>query len=287
MGLRSGRQLGAASLPVLTLTSNFVDIYGHCIVGGWYLSTDVQLLLAGAPLLILLARACSEQPPPTKQNNNISATETREIPPDNNNNGSTERTADATTKEAPPSCEETNKNGCELEMMDFRRQLQQAAAHDNKRAHRMDASEWRQHNIHVVVDNNRNRNRNRNRNMTTPTRRLMAAYACVALTAAGSALISIVCVALYSRSDFSSIIKFLPHTMAVLSDNIQLYTNPVFRFRASALGLLLGHWLHLYELRLVGLPRWLAGRRCWRPARCSCSGPACGRAASCSSRTTP
>lgn len=44
-------------------------------------------------------------------------------------------------------------------------------------------------------------------------------------------------------------------------DNIQPYANPVFRFRAFAFGLITGHLIYLYELKLFELPGLSAARR--------------------------
>lgn len=179
-------------LPVLTLTTNFVDIYGHCIVGGWYLSADMQFMLMAVPMLLVLAR-CQRRPRGRNQ------------------------------------------------FVAFNKQQQLNLAGTNASAELQQQQQTQQSSA----------------NQVQVSKRLLLGYAVVFSAGLISALWSIVHGIFQSEVDLSYILKFVPHTVAILSRNIAMYTNSAFRFRAFAFGLILGHLLYLYEFRLIKLPKFV------------------------------
>lgn len=178
-------------LPVLTLTTNFVDIYGHCIVGGWYLSTDMQFMLMAVPFLLILAK-CQRRP-----------------------------------------------KGQASQFVAFNKQQQLTFTSSNA----------------DISQQQRESESSTNSNEIKVSKRLVLGYAIVFLAGIISAVWSMAYGILQSEVDFSYIIKFVPHTVAILSRNIAMYTNSIFRFRAFAFGLILGHLLYMYEFRLIKLPK--------------------------------
>ena len=88
-------------------------------------------------------------------------------------------------------------------------------------------------------------------------RRLLAGYSPTVAFGLLSAFAAILYGLSQAQVDLGYILKFLPHTVAILSKCIAMYTNSIFRFRAFAFGLITGHLLYLYEFNLIRLPRLL------------------------------
>lgn len=177
-------------LPVLTLSTNYVDIYTHCIASGWYLSTDMQFALMAIPLLVMLAH-CQRK------------------------------------------LTRTTKNGRRSE-----------SPHELK----IDVGPTLAGGVGSVSQQSR---------VVHATSKLWLAYSLIFGLALLSALLSIVFLMLQSQVDISYILRFSPHATAVLSQNIAMYTNSIFRFRAFAMGMLLGHVLFMYEFNLIRLPKFV------------------------------
>lgn len=194
-------------LPVLTLTTNFVSIYDHCIVGGWYLSVDMQFMLLAVPLLIVLAQCQRFKQLKQQQSGQ------QHFAAFNNNKQSGQQQLTFVTTST----------------------LERASSSSSPRA-----SFKRVGLIETYVTN-----------------RLYMGYLVVFLAGILSALISMIHGVSQSDVDLSIILKFVPHTMAMLTKNIAMYTNSLFRLRAFAFGLILGHLLYLYEFKLIKLPKFI------------------------------
>lgn len=198
-------------LPVVSLTTNFVNVYEHCIVGGWYLSVDMQFMLMAAPLLLVVAH-CQ-----LAGGRSGGAQLWRKRAAGPAGPGDSGARADIEITSAP--CPARGQAGAD------------------KASRPAPALGWR---------------------LVAPaTSRLVAAHALLASLGLVSAAGSMLYYALYSQVDLSFILKFAPHTIAMLSTNLPMYTNPLFRFRAFVPGLILGHLLYLYEFNLVKLPKFI------------------------------
>lgn len=202
-------------LPILTLTTNFVSIYEHCIAGGWYLSVDMQFMLLAIPCLLILAycqrdkqaiQRQQQQRKSLQQNNHFAAFN------NNKQSGQQELTFSTTTTTTKP------------------------------------------------INNNNNNKASRIRKgliETKVSKRVLYSYLIIFSVGLVSALISIIHGLYQSEVDLSIILKFVPHTVAMLTKNISMYTNSLFRLRAFAFGLILGHLLYLYEFKLIKLPKFI------------------------------
>lgn len=187
-------------LPILTLTTNFVSIYEHCIAGGWYLSVDMQFMLLAIPCLLILAycqrdkQAHQEQ---KQQNNHFAAFN------NNKQSGQQQLTFSTTTN---------------------------------------------------IKTNNKSARIRKGLIETKVSKSVLYSYLIIFSVGLFSAIISIIHGLYQSEVDLSIILKFVPHTVAMLTKNISMYTNSLFRLRAFAFGLILGHLLYLYEFKLIKLP---------------------------------
>lgn len=199
--------------PVLTLTTNFVSIYEHCIVGGWYLSVDMQFMILAIPCLLILAYCQRNKQPPQLQ---LKPPKQHHFAAFNNNKQPGQQLTILTTSI-------TNNN-----------------------------SEQQQQQQQLGVNNLR-----RGLIATSVSKRVYFGYLIVFAAGLLSALISIIHGVYQSETDLSIILKFVPHTVAILTKNIAMYTNSLFRLRAFAFGLILGHLLYLYEFKLIKLPKFI------------------------------
>lgn len=198
---------------VLTLTTNFMSIYEHCIVGGWYLSVDMQFMILAIPCLLILAYCQRNKQQP--QQLQLKPPKQQHFAVFNNNKqpGLQQQLTILTTT--------TSNNNLEVQ------QQQQLETLSNLRRDLIESS---------------------------VSKRLYYGYIIVFVIGLLSALISIIHGVYQSEVDLSIILKFVPHTVAILTKNIAMYTNSLFRLRAFAFGLILGHLLYLYEFKLIKLP---------------------------------
>lgn len=149
--------------PMLALTSNFVDIHGHCLVGGWYLSRDVQFLPAGVYLLRVMARASLRANNQPRPGSGCSSTKTKSQADTYTGAGATKRT----------------RSG--MKMVELQRQTAGQTQEDEF-----------PYNTNSGNNNNNINNRHEvDNNMSTRPRRLMAAYGAILLLALRSALAGI------------------------------------------------------------------------------------------------
>lgn len=215
-------------LPVLSLTTNFVDIYRHCIVGGWYLSADMQFMVMAAPLLALLA-ACQRK-------RSANSAKSKVLPPISLNNSSMKQQVSYSQKQ---------------------QQLTFINSQTNSPSASPDALVSDQMELRNDNGSGSGRDRFNRENQIKLDRRLIGGYLVIVLLALASGLLAIIYGIFMSQLDLGYILKFVPHAVAVLSKNIAMYTNSVFRFRAFAFGLILGHLLYLHEFNLIRLPKFI------------------------------
>lgn len=201
--------------PVVTFTENLHDIYGHCLLGTWYLSADMQLMVMSVPLLILLA-LCQRQHRSAGGGSHLFGAAGRQQQQHQMQELNTTATAAA---------------------------AEQAANDQKQHQQQQPEAELQFNNIAGQ------------RNEIATNTRLAYGYAIIVALALLSALASMIYGFFESQVDLSLILRFVPHSVSVLSRNIALYTNSLFRFRAYGFGLCLGHLLYLYEFRLIRMPK--------------------------------